>query len=102
MMGKPRWQAAYQPLGSLVLGLGKVDVVEDYRRELNLDSAVARVSYRAAGARFEREVIGSHSRRLSSRPRLRPWRAKAAIRSYLVERTRRVPLDPEHFDFMHA
>jgi alpha-L-fucosidase 2 len=50
---------AYQPLGDLKLVVEGVDETSDYRRELDLDSAVARVSYRSGGATFTREVFAS-------------------------------------------
>jgi alpha-L-fucosidase 2 len=61
MMARPLRQAAYQPVGSLVLrfpGLERSSVTE-YRRELDLDAAVARVSFQADGVRFTREVFAS-------------------------------------------
>jgi alpha-L-fucosidase 2 len=50
---------SYQPLGDLLLSFEGVGAVADYRRELDLDSAVARVRYRADGAVFIREVFAS-------------------------------------------
>ena len=59
MMARPLWQAAYQPVGSLLLAFPEVAAVEDYRRDLDLDTAVARVSYQAHGVHFVREVFAS-------------------------------------------
>lgn len=51
---------AYQPLGDLHLhfALGTA-LPEDYRRALNLDTAVATTTYRVAGTTFTREVFTS-------------------------------------------
>ena len=54
-------RAAYQTLGDLVLEFRHGADAEDYRRELNLDTGVARVTYRAGGVRFTREVFVSHA-----------------------------------------
>jgi alpha-L-fucosidase 2 len=49
----------YQPLGDLSLRFEGVEDAVDYRRELNIDEAVARTSFRAGGAFFIREVFSS-------------------------------------------
>ena len=59
MIAKPRGQMPYQAVGDLVLNFPEVDSVTDYRRELDLDQAIARVSYSAEGVRFTREVFAS-------------------------------------------
>ncbi|HTV17517.1 MAG TPA: glycoside hydrolase family 95 protein, partial [Polyangiaceae bacterium] len=59
MMGKPIQQAPYQTLGSLLLRFPEAKAVVDYRRELNLDEAVARVAYSAEGVRYTREAFVS-------------------------------------------
>ena len=59
MMGKPYEQMKYQPLGDLLLDFGNVSAVSDYRRELDLDRAVARVTYRSGGVTYTREVFVS-------------------------------------------
>ncbi len=48
---------SYQPLADLWIELEHASAVEDYHRELDLPTGVARVSYRAGGIRFEREVL---------------------------------------------
>jgi alpha-L-fucosidase 2 len=58
-MSVPLRQMAYQPFGDVRLQFPGHEKVEDYRRELNLDEAVARTSYRVGEVRFEREVIAS-------------------------------------------
>ena len=58
------YDACYQTLGDLTLDFatgagGGSDKIEQYRRELDLDTAVARVSYRVGDAAFTREVFAS-------------------------------------------
>ncbi len=59
MMGVPMRVTPYQTLGDLHLHFPGQDRVYGYRRELDLDAAVARVSYRAADGRFTRELFAS-------------------------------------------
>jgi len=59
MMGIPYEQMKYQSLGDLWLFLPGHEDVTEYRRELNLDEAVSRVSYRVAGVRYTREVFAT-------------------------------------------
>jgi alpha-L-fucosidase 2 len=49
----------YQALGDLKLSFSGHDHPTDYRRELDLDAAVSRVSYRAGGVRYVREIFAS-------------------------------------------
>jgi alpha-L-fucosidase 2 len=58
-MGQRIAPRSYQTLGDMWLHFEKPREVSDYRRELNLDTAIARVSYRADGATFTREVFAS-------------------------------------------
>src|SRR5215468_219187 len=60
MMARPRRLLPYQTLGDLWLAFEGHDTVTDYRRELDLASAVARVGYSAGGVRFSREIFASH------------------------------------------
>ncbi|MBO0861636.1 MAG: glycoside hydrolase family 95 protein [Chloracidobacterium sp.] len=60
MMGRPRRLLPYQTLGDLWLTFEGQDAISDYRRELDLTSAIARVNYRAGGLRFSREIFASH------------------------------------------
>jgi alpha-L-fucosidase 2 len=55
----PKRMPPYQPLGDLLLALGGEGKAEEYVRELDIDSGVARVNYRQGGARFTREVFAS-------------------------------------------
>ncbi len=59
MMGRPYEQMKYQPLGNLRLTFPGHDKSTDYQRELDLDAAVARVSYTVNGTHFVREVFAS-------------------------------------------
>jgi alpha-L-fucosidase 2 len=59
MMAKPLREMPYQPLGDLRLTFAGTADVEQYRRELDLDTAVARVAYTSAGARYTRETFSS-------------------------------------------
>ncbi|NDE94566.1 MAG: glycoside hydrolase family 95 protein [Betaproteobacteria bacterium] len=49
----------YQPLGALALLFEHRGPATDYRRELDLDCAVARVQFRVGDASFTREVFAS-------------------------------------------
>jgi alpha-L-fucosidase 2 len=59
MMGRPAKQMPYQTLGELSLAFPDHVDAADYRRELDLETAIAGVSYRAGGNRFTREVFAS-------------------------------------------
>jgi alpha-L-fucosidase 2 len=59
VMAKPLRQMPYQTVGDLLLDFPEVKTAEDYRRELNLDTAIASVSYTTEGVRFTREVFSS-------------------------------------------
>ena len=60
MMGLPKYQAAYQPLGDLILKFSPGESPSDYRRELDLASAVTTVGYRVGELNFERKIFASH------------------------------------------
>jgi alpha-L-fucosidase 2 len=55
----PRGHQKYQPLGTLKIDCPGHEEFRDYRRELDLDTAIAGVSYRAGGVRYSREVFAS-------------------------------------------
>ena len=59
MMSVPLRQHAYQPFGDLNLHFPNLQEPSDYRRELDLDTAVARVTYTVDGVKFTREVFSS-------------------------------------------
>ena len=60
MMAKPLTQMPYQCLGDLLLKFPyAANEVTDYRRDLNLDTAVATVAYTIDGVRYTREIFSS-------------------------------------------
>jgi alpha-L-fucosidase 2 len=59
MMGDPIKQMPYETDGDLLLTFPTNATVTDYRRDLNLDTAVAGVSYMANGIHFKREIFCS-------------------------------------------
>jgi alpha-L-fucosidase 2 len=59
MMAKPLTQMPYQCVGDLLLRFPDANGVTDYRRDLNLDTAVATVAYTLNGVRYTREVYSS-------------------------------------------
>jgi alpha-L-fucosidase 2 len=59
MMAKPLTQIPYQCVGDLLLKFPDTDGATDYRRDLNLDTAVATVAYSINGVRYMREVFSS-------------------------------------------
>jgi alpha-L-fucosidase 2 len=59
VMAKPLAQMPYQTLGDLTLTFPQTDTIEDYRRDLDLTTATAHVSYLSRGVKFEREVFAS-------------------------------------------
>jgi len=60
MLGIPKYQQAYMPLGDLFLDFPKGEEPSDYHRELNLRNAVSTVRYRIGDARFTRQIFASH------------------------------------------
>jgi alpha-L-fucosidase 2 len=61
-MGAPLRQEAYQAFGDLLFEFPSVDstAVTDFRRDLDLDEAIATTRFRAGGITFTREVFASH------------------------------------------
>jgi len=59
MMAHPIKQMPYEPVGDLRLEFAGHHDVANYRRELDLDTAIVRVSYGARGVNFTREVFSS-------------------------------------------
>ncbi len=60
MMAKPLRQMPYQPVGDLRLELhGDKQQFTDYRRELDLATAIAQVCYSINGVRYKRETFAS-------------------------------------------
>jgi len=58
-MSVPLRQTAYQPFGDLLLDFPGHGKASDYRRQLDIDSAVAAVRYQVAGVTFQRKVFAS-------------------------------------------
>ena len=58
-MSKPLAQMPYQTVGDLALTFLRVDAVENYRRDLDLATATAHVSFTTGGVAFSREVFAS-------------------------------------------
>ena len=59
-MGRPFRLESYQSLGDLRLTFEHEGTPADYRLELDIDSAVARLTYRLGTVRYTREVFASH------------------------------------------
>ena len=60
LMGRPQRLLSYQTLADLRLTFDHEEPISEYRRELDLDAAVARVTYRAGDVRIQRDVFASH------------------------------------------
>ncbi|WP_277968800.1 glycoside hydrolase family 95 protein [Sphingomonas echinoides] len=54
------YSESYLPLADVLLDMAHGAAVSDYRRTLDLDTAVAGVSYAIEGTRYTREVFASH------------------------------------------
>jgi alpha-L-fucosidase 2 len=59
MMGIPPRIKSYQPLADLWLDSADTNAPTNYRRELDLDTGIASVSYQSGGVTFTREVFAS-------------------------------------------
>lgn len=55
----PKRMPPYQPLGDLLLRFSSQSQTSEYIRELDIDSGLARVSFKSGDARFTREVFSS-------------------------------------------
>ncbi len=55
----PKRLPPYQPLGDLRLTFSDHENWQDYRRELNIEYAIARVTYRIGDAHYTREIFSS-------------------------------------------
>ncbi|WP_438480227.1 glycoside hydrolase family 95 protein [Oleiharenicola lentus] len=60
LLSDPVRQKAYQPFGDLRFQFAGHEAATDYRRELNLDTAVATTRYRIGEVVFTREVFASY------------------------------------------
>ena len=59
MISIPKRLPPYQPLCDLMLRFSGQNEVSDYVRDLSLEQAVARVTYRSGGTRYLREIFSS-------------------------------------------
>jgi len=59
-MSVPLRQKPYQPLGDLKLSFPGHDNAEAYRRELDIDSAIWRLTYKTGGVTFARQMLASY------------------------------------------
>src|SRR5579863_6956966 len=59
ILATPRSQMPYEPAADLILNFPGMTNAENYRRDLNLDTAVAGVEYTANGVHYTREVFAS-------------------------------------------
>ncbi len=59
-MSEPFRQKAYQPFGDLIIQFDGHDQPGNYRRSLDLDTAIAETQYSAGGVTFRREVFSSY------------------------------------------
>ena len=58
--GNYETMGAYQCLGDLIVDLPGHDAASDYRRDLDLSTATAHVTYTANGVHYQREIFCSH------------------------------------------
>ncbi|MEY4916479.1 MAG: hypothetical protein RL616_392, partial [Verrucomicrobiota bacterium] len=63
-LSDPVRQLPYQPFGDLRFQFPGHENATDYRRELDLDTAIASVSYKVGEVTFKREVFASHPDRV--------------------------------------
>lgn len=59
LMAVPLKQMAYQTVGDLRLAFPKAEKISDYRRELNIANATAKVTYKIGDTTFTREIFSS-------------------------------------------
>jgi alpha-L-fucosidase 2 len=59
MRGNPAGQAKFEPIGDLNLAFPLTGTVTNYRRDLNLDTAIASMTYQQNGVTFLREIFSS-------------------------------------------
>jgi len=62
--GIPINQQAFQPLGDLLLSFDGIENATDYYRELDMETGIAKVTYRDGDAKFTREVFMSYPDRV--------------------------------------
>jgi alpha-L-fucosidase 2 len=63
--GKPGAQQAYQPIGDMILNFNTTgDSIKDYRRELDMETGVVKISYTEGNVKMMREVFMSYPDRI--------------------------------------
>jgi alpha-L-fucosidase 2 len=60
MMGIPSRLRSYQPLGDLWIDSPGITNAQNYRRELDLDTGISKVTYQIGGDIFTREIFASY------------------------------------------
>ena len=60
LMNTDRGYGAYQNFGDIYLDFGSADKVENYRRELDLEDGIARVTYDVEGITYTREYFANY------------------------------------------
>jgi alpha-L-fucosidase 2 len=58
-MAKPITEAPYETLGDLFISMSGSEAATEYRRELNLDTAIARTEFKLGGTSYVREYFAS-------------------------------------------
>lgn len=59
LSGTPESERMYQPLGDLYIDFDHSDTVSDYKRELDLETAIVHISYKIGETSFRREIFVS-------------------------------------------
>ena len=59
MMARPIKQMPYEPVGDLKLSFSDHDHITNYRRQLDLDTAIVTTTYSAGATNFKREIFAS-------------------------------------------
>lgn len=59
MMGRPRHIESYQTLGDLILEFSGIEDAAEYRRQLDLQTAIASTTFEVDGASYSRDVFSS-------------------------------------------
>jgi alpha-L-fucosidase 2 len=62
--GIPKAQQAYEPIGDLLLRFDGAEYAMDYRRELDMETGVAKLDYRVGDVTFTREIFMSYPERV--------------------------------------
>jgi alpha-L-fucosidase 2 len=62
--GLPAAQQAYQPLGDLLLSFNGLENADDYRRELDIQTGIAKVTFHSGDTLFTRETFISYPDRV--------------------------------------